>query len=76
MMFEHMLEENNLLKEFENHGLKDRDITFIKEQITGPDNGRTNVCRSQMCFLFSSVHETLTVTRILTKYDTDACFFL
>ena len=36
MMFEHLLEENDLIAEFERCGLGVDDITFIKEQIAGP----------------------------------------
>ena len=36
MMFEHLLESNNLKVEFERCGLGDKDIKFIKEQIAGP----------------------------------------
>ena len=36
MMFEHLLESNNLNVEFERCGLGDKDIQFIKEQIAGP----------------------------------------
>ena len=36
MMFEHLLESNNLKVEFERCGLGDADIKFIKEQIAGP----------------------------------------
>ena len=36
MMFDHLLKVNGLKKEFEEYGLNDKDIEFIKEQIAGP----------------------------------------
>ena len=35
-MFDHLVAANNLKEEFYNHGLNERDIIFIKEQIHGP----------------------------------------
>jgi HD superfamily phosphohydrolase len=35
-MFDHLIESNDLKPEFEKHGLKVRDLVFIKEQIAGP----------------------------------------
>ena len=42
MMFDHMIEVNNLWSEFMRHGLEENDIVFIKEQIAGP-------LESEMC---------------------------
>ena len=42
MMFDHMLEVNNLQAEFMKHDLEESDIVFIKEQIAGP-------LESEMC---------------------------
>jgi len=42
MMFDHLIEVNNLCPEFEKHGLHENDIMFIKEQIAGP-------LESEMC---------------------------
>ena len=36
MMFNHLLDENNLRVEFERCGLGEEDIVFILEQIAGP----------------------------------------
>lgn len=36
MMFQHLLESNNLKVEFERCGLSEIDVIFIKEQIEGP----------------------------------------
>ena len=36
MMFDHMIEVNNLRSEFMKHDLEESDIVFIKEQIAGP----------------------------------------
>ncbi|MPC94748.1 Deoxynucleoside triphosphate triphosphohydrolase SAMHD1 [Portunus trituberculatus] len=39
-MFDYLLETNNLIEEFDRYGLKDQDITFIKEMIYSvPGNG-------------------------------------
>ena len=46
MMFEHLLKVNDLHKDFQNYGLHDADIVFIKEQIAGPNNQQ--MC-SQLC---------------------------
>ncbi|VDI08708.1 uncharacterized protein MGAL_10B084197 [Mytilus galloprovincialis] len=35
-MFDYLIEENELRKEFERFGLTEQDITFVKEQIAGP----------------------------------------
>ena len=35
-MFEHMIEENNLMDELRRYNLDERDVDFIKEQINGP----------------------------------------
>ena len=35
-MFAHMIEENNLMKVFQEYGLDQQDVTFIKELISGP----------------------------------------
>ena len=37
MMFNHLLETNNLYDEFYKYGLDDIDIEFIREQIAGPN---------------------------------------
>ena len=42
MMFDHLIEENNLRPEFEKYGLRENDIVFVKEQIAGP-------LQSEMC---------------------------
>lgn len=42
MMFEHLLKENDIHKEFEKYGLTNTDILFIKELIGGPPT-------SEMC---------------------------
>ena len=34
-MLDHLLEENKLKKNFEQYGLKEQDIVFIKEMILG-----------------------------------------
>ena len=36
MMFEHLINANDLRKEFEKYDLDETDIVFIKEQIAGP----------------------------------------
>jgi hypothetical protein len=36
MMFEYLLESNNLRPEFERCGLNETDVKFIEEQIAGP----------------------------------------
>ncbi len=36
MMFDHLVEVNDLQEEFEKYDLTDEDTTFIKEQIKGP----------------------------------------
>ena len=33
-MFDHLIEENNLIDDFRAYGLKENDILFIKEMIT------------------------------------------
>ena len=35
MMFDHLIDVNNLQPEFEINGLNEKDIVFIKEQIAG-----------------------------------------
>lgn len=35
-MFDHVVKTNDLSKEFEEYGLDDTDIDFIKEQLNGP----------------------------------------
>ena len=35
-MFDHLVEQNNLKKAFEDNGLTDIDMLFIKEMIAGP----------------------------------------
>ena len=50
MMFEHLLEVNNLKPTFEEHGLNETDINFIKEQIAGP-------LQSEMCSQVDAVRE-------------------
>jgi len=35
-LFAHMIEENNLMKVFQDYGLDQQDVTFIKELISGP----------------------------------------
>ena len=35
-MLDYLIEENDLLKEFERYEVMPKDITFIKEQIFGP----------------------------------------
>lgn len=51
MMFEHIIEENNLKENFLEHNLKNQDIIFIKELIAGPlkrstDNTEVRIKRS------------------------------
>lgn len=46
MMFDHMLEVNNLRAEFMEHDLEESDIVFIKEQIAGPLE--SEMCSQQM----------------------------
>ena len=36
LMFEYMIEDNDLMREFNSRKLGDEDVTFIKEQIEGP----------------------------------------
>ena len=48
MMFEYLLESNNLKAVFERYGLSDMDIKFIEEQIAGP-------LESEMCSQLASV---------------------
>ena len=48
MMFEYLLESNDLKPEFERCGLNETDIKFIEEQIAGP-------LASEMCSQLSSV---------------------
>ena len=39
-MFDYLLKANNLLGEFENYGLKEQDLIFIKEMMYSiPSNG-------------------------------------
>ena len=38
LMFDHMVESNNLLREFLKYNFEDADLTFIKEQIAGPQD--------------------------------------
>lgn len=42
-MFDYLIEENELRKEFERFGLTEQDITFVKEQIAGPVKKNKNV---------------------------------
>ena len=35
-MFDHLLDENELIPEFERYDLEKKDIVFIKEMIAGP----------------------------------------
>ena len=53
MMFEYLLESNDLKPEFERCGLNETDIKFIEEQIAGP-------LASEMCSQLSSVRSTRT----------------
>lgn len=46
MMFDHMIEVNNLWSEFMKHDLEENDIVFIKEQIAGPLE--SEMCSQQM----------------------------
>ncbi|XP_070575481.1 deoxynucleoside triphosphate triphosphohydrolase SAMHD1-like [Ptychodera flava] len=41
-MFDYLIEDNELLEIFSDHGLTQTDITFIKEQIAGPLQGMNN----------------------------------
>ena len=45
MMFDHLIDVNNLQPEFEINGLNEKDIVFIKEQIAGQleDSQQSNV---------------------------------
>ena len=40
-MFDYMIESNNLKDVFEDYGLNEQDLTFIKEQIKGPIKNRS-----------------------------------
>ena len=51
MMFEYLLESNNLKPEFERCGLSETDIKFIEEQIAGP-------LASEMCSQLNAVSQT------------------
>ena len=54
MMFEHLLEANDLREDFEKYGLGEIDIVFIKEQIAGPS-------QSEMCSQLSEVSDAIQV---------------
>ena len=58
MMFDHLIEVNNLCPEFEKQGLRENDIMFIKEQIAGP-------LESEMCSQLSFV------SRVGGRYGVD-----
>lgn len=49
MMFDHLLEVNDLQKEFELYGLNKQDIIFIKEQIEGPKESEMSSQAHQVC---------------------------
>ena len=53
MMFDHLLESNNLRPVFQRHGLDDRDIIFIKEMIYGelPPEKKNEVGVVAACWL-------------------------
>ena len=36
-MLDYLIEDNNLLPVFKEYGLDEQDITFIKEQVAGPN---------------------------------------
>jgi len=64
MMFDHLLEVNNLLPVFKEHGLSDTDIIFIKEMIYGElptesSGAAGSVFRSQPSVSASSSDESL-----------------
>ena len=42
-MFEHLIQENGLRKDFQEYHLNERDIQFIKEQIGGAKHRTTGV---------------------------------
>ena len=37
MMLDYLIEDNDLLPVFEQYGLTQQDITFVKEQVAGPN---------------------------------------
>ena len=43
-MLDHLLKENDLISEFEQYGLKEQDIVFIKEMIIGSPLRDRKVC--------------------------------
>jgi hypothetical protein len=64
MMFEYLLESNNLKPEFERYGLNDTDIKFIEEQIAGP-------LASEMSSQLNAVSQAMYYVPV-----TFCCFFL
>nr|CAB3265854.1 deoxynucleoside triphosphate triphosphohydrolase SAMHD1 [Phallusia mammillata] len=42
MMFDYLIDDNNLMKDFEEYNLSETDITFIKEMVFGPLNDDNN----------------------------------
>ncbi len=51
-MFDHLLEENELIEEFEGYGLDDQDIIFIKEQIEGPRKSEMRSQSAHVCSVY------------------------
>ena len=47
-MFEHMLDKNKLLTSFEKYNLTERDVTFIKELISGGVEKEETTCTSEV----------------------------
>lgn len=43
-MFNRLINENGLMAEFTENGLDEQDMTFIREQITGPPTTESGVC--------------------------------
>lgn len=46
-MFDYLIEDNELEEEFHRYGLVGSDITFIKEQIAGPQESE-NISQAQV----------------------------
>ena len=45
-MFDHLIQVNDLQSSFDQYGITDTDLAFVKEQIAGPID--TEQCSSQM----------------------------
>ena len=45
-MFDHLIQVNDLQSAFDQYGITDTDLVFVKEQIAGPID--TEQCSSQM----------------------------